>query len=255
MVHRPPSGATRAWSKPTWAGLCPLTGRAARLEGPRGPRLDVLYGDYQVLWDVSFSAPARGRGHSGTNGSGKSTLMNTLSGLVRARSGEIRLGEQRIDGLPRIGSCEWVAHVLERRRLFPTSPCARICCSAPTPRREGAPRRGLWPTSRPSSRVCGRGTRRWGDTLGRRAADGRIGRGLMAPPPPRSMVGRTFLGWRARDRADRRGPDRDQPGARITVVFIEQNVELGAQNGPPAYILGRPRHFSRALGELLASTR
>ncbi|MDP2702618.1 MAG: ABC transporter ATP-binding protein [Candidatus Rokubacteria bacterium] len=83
--------------------------------------LDVLYGDYQILWDVSFSA-ARGEVVAilGPNGSGKSTLMNTLSGLVRARSGEIQLGDRRIDGLPPhkiVGL--GLAHVLERRRLFP----------------------------------------------------------------------------------------------------------------------------------------
>src|ERR1700694_1451361 len=119
MGHRPPSGAIRAWSKPTWARpMSADKGSGAALEA-RG--LDVLYGDYQVLWDVSFSA-LRGEVVSilGPNGSVKPTLMNTLSGLVRARSGEIRLGEQRIDGLPphrivRMG----LAHVLERRRLLP----------------------------------------------------------------------------------------------------------------------------------------
>ena len=95
-------------------------------DGPGGTALearglDVLYGDYQILWDVSFSA-RRGEVVAilGPNGSGKSTLMNTLSGLVRARAGEIRLGDRRIDSLPPhkiVGL--GLAHVLERRRLFP----------------------------------------------------------------------------------------------------------------------------------------
>src|SRR5258705_10953141 len=83
--------------------------------------LDVLYADYQILWDVSFVVP-RGEVVAilGPNGSGKSTLMNTLSGLVGARSGEISLGGRRIDAPPShkivpLGP----AHVLERRRLFP----------------------------------------------------------------------------------------------------------------------------------------
>src|ERR1700687_6271664 len=84
--------------------------------------LHVLYGDHQILWDVSFRA-RRGEVVAilGPNGSGKSTLMNTLSGLVRARSGEISLGDRRIDGLPPhkiVGL--GLAHVLERRRLFPS---------------------------------------------------------------------------------------------------------------------------------------
>jgi branched-chain amino acid transport system ATP-binding protein len=83
--------------------------------------LDVLYGDYQILWGVSFRV-RRGEIVTilGPNGSGKSTLMNTLSGLVRPRAGEIRLGDRRIDGMPphKIVA-QGLAHVLERRRLFP----------------------------------------------------------------------------------------------------------------------------------------
>src|SRR5206468_7517142 len=114
-----PSAATRASSRPT--SVRPMSADAAGADAIEASGLDVLYGDYQVLWDVSFHA-RRGEVVAilGPNGSGKSTLMNTLSGLVRGRSGEIRLGERRIDGLPPhkiVGL--GLAHVLERRRLFP----------------------------------------------------------------------------------------------------------------------------------------
>ncbi len=83
--------------------------------------LNVLYGDYQILWDVSFRAPAgEVIAILGPNGSGKSTLMNTLSGLLRSRTGAISFRGARIDGLPPhkiVG--QGLAHVLERRRLFP----------------------------------------------------------------------------------------------------------------------------------------
>ena len=83
--------------------------------------LNVLYGDYQILWDVSFRAPAgEVIAILGPNGSGKSTLMNTLSGLIRSRTGAISFRGARIDGLPPhkiVG--QGLAHVLERRRLFP----------------------------------------------------------------------------------------------------------------------------------------
>jgi branched-chain amino acid transport system ATP-binding protein len=83
--------------------------------------LDVLLGDYQVLWSARVSV---GEGEIvallGPNGAGKSTLMNTISGLLRPRAGEIEFAGRPIAGLPahRIVR-EGVSHVLERRRLFP----------------------------------------------------------------------------------------------------------------------------------------
>jgi len=83
--------------------------------------LDVLLGDYQVLWSASVSV---GEGEIvallGPNGAGKSTLMNTISGLLRPRGGEVVFNGRPIAGLPahRIVR-EGVSHVLERRRLFP----------------------------------------------------------------------------------------------------------------------------------------
>ncbi len=83
--------------------------------------LDVLLGDYQVLWSARVSV---GEGEIvallGPNGAGKSTLMNTISGLLRPRAGEVVLAGRPIAGLPahRIVR-EGVSHVLERRRLFP----------------------------------------------------------------------------------------------------------------------------------------
>ncbi len=83
--------------------------------------LDVLLGDYQVLWGAHLNV---GEGEIvallGPNGAGKSTLMNTISGLLRPRAGEVVFGGRPIAGLPahRIVR-EGVSHVLERRRLFP----------------------------------------------------------------------------------------------------------------------------------------
>jgi branched-chain amino acid transport system ATP-binding protein len=83
--------------------------------------LDVAYGDFQVLWDVSLRVE-EGEivGLLGPNGAGKSTVLNTISGLVPPRRGRIALRGRPLDGLPahrRVG--QGLAHVLERRRLFP----------------------------------------------------------------------------------------------------------------------------------------
>src|SRR5262245_64722271 len=56
----------------------------------------------------------------GPNGAGKSTLMNTVSGLLVPRAGAVTFLDRRIDGLPPHRTvAEGIAHVLERRRLFP----------------------------------------------------------------------------------------------------------------------------------------
>jgi branched-chain amino acid transport system ATP-binding protein len=57
----------------------------------------------------------------GPNGAGKSTLLKTIAGLVRPRSGEIRLREEKIAGrkardISRLG----VAYVPQEHNIFPT---------------------------------------------------------------------------------------------------------------------------------------
>lgn len=83
--------------------------------------LEVSYGDFQVIWGVSLEV---GAGEIvallGPNGSGKSTIFNTISGLVRPKSGRVEFGGERIDHTPThdiVG--RGLAHVLERRRVFP----------------------------------------------------------------------------------------------------------------------------------------
>lgn len=56
----------------------------------------------------------------GANGSGKSSLLNAVSGLVTPSAGSVRFNGEPINQVPtwqRVG--RGLAHVLERRRLFP----------------------------------------------------------------------------------------------------------------------------------------
>ena len=59
--------------------------------------LEVLLGDYQVLWGAHLSV-AQGEivALLGPNGSGKSTLMNSISGLLRPRAGRIVFEDRAI---------------------------------------------------------------------------------------------------------------------------------------------------------------
>jgi branched-chain amino acid transport system ATP-binding protein len=202
--------------------------------------LNVLYGDYQILWEANFRA-TEGEVVAvlGPNGAGKSTLMNTLSGLVRARSGEISFRGRRIDQLPphRIVGLG-LSHVLERRRLFPYLTVGQnVVLGAYAPEARGhreeslAAVEALFPLLRA----------RWGQ-LAHTLSGGEqqmvaMARGLMARPAL-LMIDEPFLGLAPmvveqisqvitainRERG-------------ITVVFIEQNVELALKLAHRGYVL------------------
>jgi branched-chain amino acid transport system ATP-binding protein len=202
--------------------------------------LDVLYGDYQILWEAGFRAEAGELvAILGPNGAGKSTLMNTLSGLIRPRRGSITFKGQSIAGLPphRIVPLG-LAHVLERRRLFPFMtvrenlllggyhPEARA-------RREAslAEVEALFPFLRARA-----------DQLGHTLSGGEqqmvaIARGLMACPTL-LMIDEPFLGLAPRIVEQIaeviRALNRERG---LTVVFIEQNVELALGMAHRGYVL------------------
>ena len=83
--------------------------------------LEVKYGDFQALWGVSLEVQ---EGEVvcllGPNGAGKSTLISAVSGLVKPSRGRIEFCGERIDGLPTHQIVtRGISHVLEQRRLFP----------------------------------------------------------------------------------------------------------------------------------------
>ena len=83
--------------------------------------IDVLYDDFQVIWDVSINVDkAEMVALLGPNGSGKSTILNTISNLVEHRNGSINFENNLISKIPTYKRTELgISHVLERRRVFP----------------------------------------------------------------------------------------------------------------------------------------
>jgi len=82
--------------------------------------LNVFYGKLQILWDLSVQIGNESVGLFGPNGAGKTTLINTILGLVKPASGEIRLdGESLVkmetDKIIKLG----IAVVPQDRELFP----------------------------------------------------------------------------------------------------------------------------------------
>ena len=219
--------------------------------------LSVAYGDFQVLWDVSLEVRA---GEIvallGPNGAGKSTLLNSVSGLVPARQGRIEFDGRRVDGLPahqRVGL--GLAHVLERRRLFPYLTVRQNL---------------LLGAYHPAARPHRAESLAWVETLFPRLAERQdqlahtlsggeqqmvaIGRGLMARPRF-LLVDEPTLGLSPRIIGEildvLRRINREQG---ITVLFIEQNVELALSVAARGYILESGRVLlDGAAAALLAS--
>ena len=82
--------------------------------------LQVAYGDVGALWGVSLHVdPGTIVALVGANGAGKTTLLRTVSGLLRPRSGDIRMSGQSLVGkAPQEIAALGIAHVPEGRGLF-----------------------------------------------------------------------------------------------------------------------------------------
>jgi branched-chain amino acid transport system ATP-binding protein len=84
--------------------------------------LGVAYGDLPALSGVSMTVE---EGEIltvvGANGAGKTTMLRTISGLLRARAGEIVLDGRRIDRMPSHDVVAGgVVQVPEGRKIFPS---------------------------------------------------------------------------------------------------------------------------------------
>jgi branched-chain amino acid transport system ATP-binding protein len=82
--------------------------------------LNVMYGDYQVLWDVAMEVgDKKVVAVLGPNGSGKSTVLKAIMGLAPAKSGKVMFEGRDITRVPThemVGL--GISMVMERRRLF-----------------------------------------------------------------------------------------------------------------------------------------
>jgi branched-chain amino acid transport system ATP-binding protein len=202
--------------------------------------LDVAYGDFQVLWQVAMHV---GDGEIvavlGPNGAGKSTLMNTISGLIAPRAGCITFHGKRIDGLPAHRTAgEGLAHVLERRRLFPfLTVLDNLLLGAHNPAARRHRDDTLARVEQLFPVIAGRRTQLAHTLSGGEQQMVAIARGLMARPRL-LMIDEPFLGL-APIVVHQIGAlirrIREEQG--ISILFIEQNVELALRLADRGYIL------------------
>ena len=82
--------------------------------------LSVSFGGLKAVQGLSLKLPSAAvHGLIGPNGAGKTTVFNLLTGIYRASSGSITLGERRIDGLkPHQIAAAGVVRTFQNIRLF-----------------------------------------------------------------------------------------------------------------------------------------
>jgi branched-chain amino acid transport system ATP-binding protein len=206
----------------------------------RVEKLDVAYGDFQVLWEAELRVDA---GEIvavlGPNGAGKSTLMNTISGLNRPRAGSITFNGARIDGKPAHETVGvGIAHVLERRRLFPfLTVLDNVLLGAHNARARPHRARTLERVETLFPILRARRAQLAHTLSGGEQQMVAIARGVMARPKL-LMIDEPFLGLApliVQEIGALMRRIRDEDG--ISVVFIEQNVELALSLADRGYIL------------------
>ena len=202
-------------------------------------RIDVSYGQLQVLWGVSLRVEENEVvAILGANGAGKSTVMAALSGVVRPTAGRVLFEGEDITALPpRDRVARGIVHVLERQRVFPfmsVNENLRLGAYLPAQRRrinEGLERvYDLFPW------LEARGKQRAGLLSGGEQQMVVIARGLMSGPRL-MMLDEPFLGLSPSMVAQILDVIRKLNEQGITVVFIEQHVKKALTASSRAYVL------------------
>jgi len=218
--------------------------------------LEVAYGDYQVIWDVSLRVAA-GEIVSvlGPNGAGKSTVLNTISGLCRPKAGRITFKDERIDGLPPYEIVRRrLAHIMERRRVFPYLTVRQNLWLGgynPSARKERV--RTLEFVFELFPRLEERESQLAHSLSGGEQQMLALGRGLMARPEL-LLVDEPLLGLAPAVAEDMMRILRQINETGVSILFIEQNVQTALSIADRGYVLeGGHLVLDGTAEELLAS--
>ncbi len=218
--------------------------------------LEVAYGDFQVIWGVSLHV-ARGEIVSvlGPNGAGKSTVLNTISGLRRSTAGRIVFKGERIDGLPPYEIVRRrLAHIMERRRVFPyLSVRQNLWLGGYNPSARDARAQTLQFVFELFPKLEERESQLAHSLSGGEQQMLALGRGLMARPEL-LLVDEPLLGLSPAVAEDMMRILRQINETGVSILFIEQNVQTALSIADRGYILeGGRLAIEGTAEELLAS--
>jgi len=202
-------------------------------------KIDVAYDDYQVIWNVSLNVK---EGEIvallGPNGSGKSTILNSISGLIKIRSGEIDFNNipiHKFETYQRVGV--GISHVLERRRVFPYLTVLQNLLLGSYHEKAKADReKSLLDVYNFFPKLKDRSNQIANTMSGGEQQMLAIGRGLMGMPKL-LMVDEPFLGLAPLVIEDLKLIFKKIANRGIAILFVEQNVRLALSMANRGYIL------------------
>ena len=201
--------------------------------------IDVAYDDYQVIWNVSLSVK---EGEMvallGPNGSGKSTVLNSISGLIKIKNGEIDFNNipiHKFETYQRVGV--GISHVLERRRVFPyLTVLQNLLLGAYHEKAKAERDKSLQDVYNFFPKLKDRSSQIANTMSGGEQQMLAIGRGLMGMPKL-LMVDEPFLGLAPLVIEDLKLIFKKIAERGIAILFVEQNVRLALSMANRGYIL------------------
>ncbi|MBW0175616.1 MAG: ABC transporter ATP-binding protein [Candidatus Fonsibacter sp.] len=201
--------------------------------------IDVAYDDYQVIWNVSLSVK---EGEIvallGPNGSGKSTVLNSISGLIKIKNGEIDFNSipiHKFETYQRVGV--GISHVLERRRVFPyLTVLQNLLLGAYHEKAKAEREKSLQDIYNFFPKLKDRSSQIANTMSGGEQQMLAIGRGLMGMPKL-LMVDEPFLGLAPLVIEDLKLIFKKIAERGIAILFVEQNVRLALSMANRGYIL------------------